>query len=97
MPTPRRSHLLDCAKEYSAIVDLSPKLVISPQKGAGSTMKLERDYTGERLARIKILFDEANRTTAKLTPTDRPIRRQLVGQLDQMLRELGQPDFRRKS
>jgi hypothetical protein len=60
-------------------------------------MIIERDYAAERLARIRVLFDEANRTKAKMVPTDRPLRRQLVVQLDQMLRELGQPDFRRKS
>ena len=53
---------------------------------------LERDYGAERLARIRVLFDEANRTKAKMAPTDRPLRRQLVVQLDQMLKELGQRD-----
>jgi hypothetical protein len=55
-------------------------------------MALEYDYMGERLARIRALLDEANRTKAKIAPTDRALRRQLVVQLDQMLKELGQRD-----
>jgi hypothetical protein len=60
-------------------------------------MMLERDYTSERLARISVLFDETKRTKARMAPADRPLARQLIVQLDQILNELRQPDFRRKS
>ena len=56
-------------------------------------MKLERDYTAERLARIRVLLEQANRTKATMVPTDRVLARQLVTQLDEMLRELGNPIF----
>jgi hypothetical protein len=87
-----------CSKENSAGGRLSHTLVFSPRKSSGgSIMMLERDYAAERLARVTVLFDEANRTKAQMLPTDRTVARQLVVRLDQMLRELGQPDFRRKS
>jgi len=56
-------------------------------------MLLERDDADERLARIGVLFDEANRTKATMAPTDRPLRRQLVVQLDQMLTEWADTTF----
>jgi hypothetical protein len=56
-------------------------------------MKLERDYAAERLARVTMLFDEVNRKKATMAPANRVLARQLVTQLDEMLRELGHPTF----
>jgi len=60
-------------------------------------MMLEHDYAAERLARISLLLHDAYRTKAQMAPTDRPLARQLVIQLDQMLKEFAPPALRRES
>jgi hypothetical protein len=60
-------------------------------------MMVEHDYAAERLARITLLLRDAHRTKAQMAPTDRPLARQLVIQLDQMLKEFAPPALRRES
>jgi len=57
-------------------------------------MRLERDYTTERLARIDRLLAEAKRTNAGKAPTDRVLAPELVDKLDEMLKEVRGPYLR---
>jgi hypothetical protein len=60
-------------------------------------MMVQHDYAAERLARVTLLLHEAHHAKAQMAPTDRALARQLVIQLDQMLREFGPPALRRES
>jgi len=67
------------------------------KSGGGFIMMIEHDYAAERLAKVTLLLHEAHHAKAQMVSTDRTTARQLVINLDQMLREFGPPAPRRKS
>jgi hypothetical protein len=54
-------------------------------------MSLDLDHAADRLARIDRQLTDTKRTAATMSKSDRLLARQLISQLDAMLRELAPP------
>jgi hypothetical protein len=66
-------------------------LAHSPHRKAGAAMSLDLVHDDDRLARIGRQLTVAKQTAATMSKSDRLLARQLISQLDAMLRELLPP------